>query len=97
MVACSFPESNGALSPPDGLTEDQVTSLAVWRGYAPAEGMEDPVPMTISCWKPTKEEMDEFQRTGRVWLFIWGGSMPPACLSMTNPFQTRQLPDPSHD
>lgn len=87
MVATSFPESNNSLSPPDGLTEDQVSSLAVWQGMAPSEGVEGLVPMCISCWKPTKEEMEEFQRTGRVWLFVWGLTMPPCSLSMITPFQ----------
>ena len=38
----------------------------------------DGMPVVVSCWKVTPEELAEIQRTGRVWLAIWGESMPPA-------------------
>ena len=46
----------------------------------------DGVPVVVSCWKPAPEEWEEVQRTGRVWLVVWGGAMPPVCVTGTSPF-----------
>lgn len=80
MDAASFDQANSTLGPPRGLGEDDVTSLRVWRG-----SYEDSQPVVISCWKPTRAELDEIERTGRVWLHIWGATMPPALVSGFEP------------
>lgn len=85
-VASSFDESNSVLGPPPGMTEDQVYSLSVWQGMVYTEGLGE-APTTISCWKLTKEELVEINRTGRIWLGILG-PMPPAWVSGTKPFST---------
>lgn len=77
----AFDESNGVLSKPESLTHEQCEALSVWRG--PNVDGENVV---ISCWKLTKEELDEINRTGRLWLIIWGGTMPPSCIMGTRPF-----------
>ena len=40
----------------------------------------------VSCWQLTKPEIDEIVRTGKVWLYIMGQSMPPVCISSERPF-----------
>ena len=61
MIPTSFDESNAVLGPPNGMNEEQVSSLAVCRGeYCNP----DHTPCTISCWKMTKEEFAEFKKTG---------------------------------
>ncbi len=55
--------------------------LSVYRGQQ-ANG----VPVVISCWKLTQEELAEFQRTGRVWLTVMGTTMPPVALSALSPW-----------
>lgn len=80
MEPTSFDQSNHVLGPPQGMTEEQVTSLSVFRGVA------GDAPVVISCWKLTKEELEELKRTGRVWLWIWGQTMPPAALTIKSPF-----------
>lgn len=81
MEPTNFDEANLSLGPPEGMTEDEVRTLRVWRGTD-----EDMLPVVISCWKPTQEEIDEIQKTGRVWLRLYGQSMPPAAIQGHSPF-----------
>jgi hypothetical protein len=82
MIATAFDEENDVSDGPPGTTSEQVMSLSVWRGPN-----EDGIQVVISCWKPTKEELDEIVRTGRVWIVVWGRTMPPICPVGTNPFE----------
>ncbi|CAN0268340.1 unnamed protein product [Scytosiphon promiscuus] len=79
MQPAAFPGATGILGPPPGATEDTVSSLYIHRSGG----------TVISCWKPTAEELAEIQRTGRVWLHIWGPSMPPACVMGHSPFEAQ--------
>jgi hypothetical protein len=63
------------------MTDDQCGPLAIARAVCP-----DGTPVLLSCWKLTREELDEINRTGRVWLGIIGRSMPPVLVSGCNPF-----------
>ena len=76
MVPSSFTESNGTLDPPIGVDLDDCEVLSIFRGQLPNKQ-----PVVISCWKLTKEELEEVTRTGRVWLVIWGQTMPPVYIS----------------
>jgi hypothetical protein len=84
MIATAFDEENDVLDAPAGVTPDECEPLSVWRGP-----MEGGTPVVISCWKPTAEEMAEIQRTGRVWIIVMGGTMPPIAPVGFNPFQPR--------
>jgi hypothetical protein len=81
MISASFAEANAVLGPPEGMTDEQVQYLNVYRGED-AEGAS----VVISCWKMTIEEMEEFQRTGRIWLHVMGLTMQPVHLSANNPW-----------
>lgn len=81
MIASAFDEDNFVLGPPPGVSDEVVHSLSVFRGVN-AEG--DPI--VVSCWKATKDELAEINRTGRVWLVVMGQTMPPAYLDGINPF-----------
>lgn len=35
------------------------------------------IPAVVTCWKLTKEELEEVNRTGRVWVTVIGRSMQP--------------------
>ena len=87
MIPTSFDESNNALSPPDDMTADECSSLSVWQGDAPIGERDATIPVTISCWKLTKDELDLINQTGRVWLTVYGGGMPPVSLQIENPFE----------
>lgn len=81
MIACAFDEDNGVMGTPQGCDPDQIPPLSVFRGFN-----EYGAPVVISCWKPTPEEWEEMQRTGRVWLVVLGGGMPPVHVRGTSPF-----------
>jgi len=82
MVPTSFDEANAVLSKPQSMTHEQCSCLAVMRGET--EISKEPV--VVSCWKLTREELDEVNRTGRVWLTVFGQGMPPATLDGIRPF-----------
>lgn len=80
MQASSFDEANVILGPPEGLTEDDVYSLNVNRTEF-ADGSH----AVTSLWKLTQDELEEFQRTGRIWLVCLGGTMPPVIVTARKP------------
>jgi len=41
----------------------------------------------ISCWRLTRAEITEIERTGHVWLHVFGGSHPPVAISGIKPFE----------
>jgi hypothetical protein len=86
MIPTSFPESNGFCDTPIGVSPDEVCPLATH--IAPVfftDGTESTA--IISCWKFTKEELEEVNKTGRVWLWIIGSQMPPVSLDVESPFK----------
>lgn len=85
MFPTSFDESNNVLGPPEGTSLEDCSVLSVFQGTISDGEHADQV--VISCWKPTQEELDKINRTGRVWLYIWGPTMPPAAVSGYSPFQ----------
>lgn len=82
MEACSFDEANVVLSRPPDMTADDCDPLSVWRGNDTAGN-----PRVISCFKLTREELDLINKTGRVWLWVSGYTMPPVCLTIAHPFK----------
>lgn len=85
MLATAFDEENQVLGPPKGMTEEDCYSLSVYRGIDGAGR-----PIVVSCWKPTKEELEEIARTGRVWLLLWGQTMQPASVTGFSPFSSSE-------
>jgi hypothetical protein len=81
MIATSFAESNHVIDKPQDLDRDQCDALSVYAGES-ADGL----PVMISCWKVTREELEQIQRTGRVWLWVFGRGMPAVALSGEHPF-----------
>jgi len=80
VIPTSFAESNGVLDKPEDMDRAACEALAICR--ADQEG----VPVIISCWKMSKEELDEVNKTGRVWLVLAGNTMAPAFLTGVSPF-----------
>lgn len=39
----------------------------------------------VSCWEMSKEEKELFEKTGVIWLSVYGGQ-PPVALSVEKPF-----------
>lgn len=87
MDPCSFDGADTVLGPPlgcpeamPGVDEGGVVSLSVQRLRA-ADGSCS----VVSCWRPSAEEMEEVQRTGRIWMEVLGESMAPVRLSAHRP------------
>lgn len=93
MFPTGFDEENGVLHPPPGVDIEEVQMLSVWRGGIKDIETGKLSPVVISCWKPTKEELEEINKTGRVWLYIWGETMPPASVGGQNPFKLAETKD----
>jgi hypothetical protein len=84
MVPCSFKEENCLLDmPPEIAQLGQPLPVCI--------GMqENSYPVVISCWKVTKEELEEIKRTGRIYLIVLGTMHPPVDLVGISPFQKIQ-------
>ncbi len=76
--ATAFEGADHVMSKPDDMTADECFALAT-----------QPVtvydrPSYLSCWKLTKEELEEINKTGRVWL-ICVNVMPPVMVMGIKP------------
>jgi len=80
MVPANFPESNLVLGKPAEMTNEDCDPLCVQRGVVLLDEQQ-PFPVVKSCWKLTADELEQVNKTGRVWLVILGYSMPPVILS----------------
>lgn len=82
MIFSNFKQANTVMDTPKDVSPDLVEPIRACRGQ-----YENGTPFVITCWKPTRDELDEIQKTGRVWLTILGAGMPPVYLSGKSPFK----------
>lgn len=61
-----FPEASARLLAPPG-EEARVLPLPIARGNGEL----------VSCWRLSREEIEEIARTGVVWLAVWGAVTQP--------------------
>jgi len=80
-VPCSFPEETRVFGPPVGMTEDEVYSLCA------SEVNWDNQKAVVTCWKPTKEGLEEINKTGRIWVATMGEGLVPMCVLASSPFE----------
>jgi hypothetical protein len=81
MLPVDFPERNKVFTKPDGMTDEECSDLPVWKGKST-----DGIPLIISKWKLSKEDIEEINRTGELWLKIVGDTQPPVELTTEYPF-----------
>jgi len=86
MQPINFPESNFTFGKPIGWTDEQCSSLPVWKGEAPIDDKGNTAPTIVSCWLLSDEEKEEIQRTGVVWLYVTGNGTPPVSMGTQHPF-----------
>ena len=82
MMPITFEGSNKVLKKPSSMADEDCMDLPVHAGKYP-----DGSPCIISCWKLNKEDLEEIQKTGVVWLSVFGYGMPPVSLFTENPFE----------
>jgi hypothetical protein len=86
MLPHSFEGQNFVFTKPEGMTDEQCMDLPVWKGDVPVDDAGNCFPAIISCWRLSREDLEEIQRTGCVWLSITGHGMPPVSVFTENPF-----------
>lgn len=81
MFATDFEQSNTVFDKPKEMSREECSALNVWCGLNLQKES-----IIISCWKPTKEELEEINKTGRVWCIHYGSGLQPHALLGVNPF-----------
>jgi len=81
MKPINFKQSNEELKAPLGL-EEKVGALPVY-----SDPDEEHM---VSCWEPSKEELEEIAKTGKIWLHIWARTTYPISLSGTTPWPEKK-------
>jgi len=79
MLPVDFEQANATLGPPDDMSN--CTGLRVHKGYDI-----DGLPAIVSKWRLSKEDLEEINTTGELWLIIYGHGQPPVCLTTESPF-----------
>lgn len=85
MQPSAFNESNMVLDTPKGFDPVKIQPMHAHRAE------QDGIPATITCWKVSAAELEEINRTGRIWLWIIGRMHPPVHVSGVNPFEGRAI------
>ena len=85
MIPASFEQSNHVIDKPDSMTREDCDALSVFQGTD-----QNGLPVMISCWKLTTQELEEINQTGRVWLWVFGGGMQPVSLTTEHPWNPRE-------
>ena len=80
MTPQDFAQSNENLSARVPIAGAGMEPLPIYRGIT--NGTE----LQISCWQLTSEELAEIQRTGRIWLLVFGQTHPVVHLAGESPF-----------
>lgn len=81
MIPVDFDHVNKRFTKPEDWTDEECQPLPVHSG-----GWPDGHNVMTSCWKLSKEDLEEIQKTGVIWLSVWGHVMPPVLVSAQTPF-----------
>lgn len=90
MKSLHFDEANNVFVAPKGM-EESVFDLHVYK-----ENTDDGVPIILSCWEPSEEEIQYILEHKKVWLWIYGVGMPPVSVDGRYPFKSVQ-PNPDYE
>lgn len=86
MLPVNFPEANIIYRKPEGWTDEQCGDLAVWKGDCPIDDKGNTAPTLISCWQPSKEDIEAIVAGKPIYLYVTCNVQPPVSLSTVNPF-----------
>jgi len=87
MLPTDFDESNKIYTKPEGWDDDQCLDLPVQKGNLIIDDKGTRAHALVSCWRLSKEDLEEIQRTGVIWLSVIGYGMPPVSLHSQKPYQ----------
>lgn len=77
MIPIDFPERNMVLEKPKGMTDEECHDLEIF-----TDGK-----VCVSCWALNKEELEQIQKTGKIFLVVVSGyTQPPVSLHIESPF-----------
>lgn len=82
MVPTAFDGENLVLDKPKEMSHDECESLCVMKSQT-----SDGQPVIVSCWKPSRCELELIQKTGRVWVIMYGTTMQPIAVQAERPFE----------
>lgn len=82
MLPTTFLNSNFVFQKPKSMTDEDCFDLPVYKGVDQAG-----TPVIVSCWRFSKEDLEEIQKTGCMYLQIVGNGMPPVTLFTEDPFK----------
>lgn len=82
MLAVEFNQQNLILNKPEGMQDTECSPLPVHRGLDANN-----YPFMVSCWQLSKEDLEEINRTGIIWLHVVAIGHPPVLLTTENPFE----------
>lgn len=79
MKGVDFPEKNIDLGSPENGPECYTLPAHYSKEHT----------AFVSCWTPSEEELKEIQRTGKVWLWVFGQGHPPVSIEGFSPFEPK--------
>ncbi len=84
MKPVSFPQANAKFGPPEGMSEEQVSSVDVFGGKIQG-GHLDGSNIIITCWEPTDEELTQILVDRKIYFSILSLGdtpiLPPHCIT----------------
>lgn len=86
MLPIDFPEKNMVYTKPKGWTDEQCGDLSVWKGKVLIDDKGNTAPTIISCWQPSKEDIEAIIAGKPIYLFVTAEVQCPVSLSTDNPF-----------
>lgn len=82
LIPIAFDQENCLMHPPNGMTSEEIGILSACLTKITDKDW----PVVITCWKLTKDELEEINKTGRVWLTVLGARMQPVEITVKSPF-----------
>jgi hypothetical protein len=83
MKAVYFKGANDVMNRPAGSTEEQCEDGIVHRGY----DNEDNWPVFTLCFELNEQEREEFLKSGKIFIQVYGEGMSPVGMTVYNPVE----------
>jgi hypothetical protein len=91
MLPIDFPERNFIYTKPQGWTDEQCIDLPVWKGQVPIDDKGNTDHTIISCWQPSKEDIEAINAGKPIYMYVTAMAQPPVSLSTEYPFIQQEV------